>query len=332
MKKSFLGLFLFFSLLAITWTNQSTHAQGTQPAAAGDAVKFIEITIRGLKVWPIKPSGRCWDPPCFFQKYDKKLPPRGNPNYDLYFNNPYFKKLCEKPIAPDPLVEINIGQYEKFTTDKINNSCNPVFNIKHTFRITPNDAFRVSVYDNDGAAKVQVKRDHMGTWSAERVPNELMQGGTLTLRGFGQIEELVLTARVVERKVSNGCEGVYKVRIAEYAVKPTKESGKTWDRGIGKATRPDVVVRLKIGDTVLNTPVRDNTLAARFSSVQKVFTLKKGTAAHLTVLDMDLFNRSEVIGETAVTDVCTLISPTGIYTFTGFGQVEKVVLIFEKQQ
>lgn len=332
MKQRIRGLFLLFGGFLLLAQPQQTSAQTTQPAAQPESVKFIEITVQGLKVWPVKPSGRCWDPPCFFQKYDKKLPARGNPNYEEYFNNPYFKKLCAQPIAPDPLVEIRIGQYEKFATDKINNSCNPVFNIKHTFRVAANDAFRVSVYDNDGAAQVQVKRDHIGTWTAPRVPNELLQGGTLTLRSFGQVEELVLTAKVVERKVSAGCDGVYKVRIAEFVVKPTKESGKTWDRGIGKSTRPDVVVQLKIGDTILRTPQRDNTFAARFHNVQKILTLKKGTTVHLSVVDIDTFGRKEVIGETAVTDACTLLSPTGEYTFSGFGRVEKVVLIFEKQQ
>ncbi len=348
MKKRLLSLtavLCFGMMLSLPPTVQAAPA--AKPAAAKPAarpavrvaaagVKFIEITIKTLKTWPVKASGRCWDPPCFFQKFNKKLPARGAKDYSSYAGNKYFKKLCKRPIAPDPLVEIKIGKYEKFTTDKINNQCSPTFNIKHTFRVVPGDGFVVSVYDNDGAAKVQVKRDHMGTWSFDTIPPQLLKGGTLTLRGTGQsnnqIEELVLSARVIKRKVSPGCAGVYKVRIAEFGVKPKKESGKTWDRGFGKATRPDVIAALKIGSTTLTTPKQSNTFSAKFYNVGRVFTIKKGVSASLRLTDADIFGRKEMIGETAVTDVCSLINNQGMYTFTSFGRVKKVVLIFTKQR
>ncbi len=304
-----------------------------KPAFVAPEVQFIEITIKSAKVWPIKPSGRCWDPPCFFQKFKNKLPPRDS-KFEIYSQHKVYKKLCKRPIAPDPLVEIKIGNYEIFTTDKVNNQCNPVMNFKHTFRVMKNDPFTVSVYDNDGAAKVQVKRDHMGTWSQETVPLALRQGKILKLGRFGMVQELVLSARVIKRNISKGCDGVYKVRIAEYSVKEQKESGKTWDRGMGKATRPDVFVELTIGNTVLKSPTQDNTFLANFYNVSGVFTVKKGNSVSLKVFDKDisLFGKSqEKIGETAFTDVCSLIGPDGMFTSKPFGQVEKVVLIFEKQ-
>lgn len=329
------------SLSLLLFTTSNAYSASTKPAKAnsatgGSEVKFLEITIKSLKAWPVKHTGRCWDPPCFGQKFHKKLPARGAKDYSTYANNKYFKKLCKRPVAPDPLVEIKIGKYEKFTTDKFNNQCNPILNIRHTFRVAPNDPFTVSVYDNDGAAKIQFKRDHMGTWSFDKVPAQLLNGGTLVLRGSkddkNQIEELVLSSRVIKRKVSPGCEGVYKVRITEFGVKYKKESGKTWDRGFGKATRPDIVVSLKIGGTTLTTPKKSNTFVASFFNVGRVFTIKKGTSASLRVLDIDVFGRKELVGETAVTDVCQIINATGSYTFGAFGQVKKIVLIFTKQR
>lgn len=355
MKRRHFSWMLLLSLSFLLVGTSSSQAQpASRPAAARAAAKpaakptvkpkartapvipevqFIEITIKTVNVWPIKPSGRCWDPPCFFQKFKKKLPSRKTP-FSQYSTNKVYKKLCKRPIAPDPLVEIKIGKYEMFTTDKINNQCTPSFNIKHTFRVTKGDAFSVSVYDNDGAAKVQVKRDHMGTWSQETIPPALRQGKTLRLTHFGQVQELVLSARIIKRKVTPGCAGVYKVRVAEYSVKEQKESGKTWDRGLGKATRPDVFVALKIGDTTLKSPVQSNSFLASFFNVSGVFTIKKGNSVSLKVFDKDisLFGKSqEKIGETAYTDVCSLISSNGMFVSKPFGQVEKVVLIFEKQ-
>ena len=297
-------------------------------------IKFIEISIQELQVWPVKPSGKCWDPPCFFSSYraGKELPRRGNPKYNSYFTNKNFRLLCKAPKAPDPYIEIKIGKYEKFVTARLNNSCSPTFNLKHTFRVTPNARFTVNIFDNDGAIGVNFKRDRMGTWYSDKMPTELLRGQTLVLRSFGQIEKLVLKARIVHRPEISSCNGVYKVRIAEFAVQPTKETGKSWDTGFGSRVKPDVVVRLQIGNATLQTPLTKNAFIKSFTNVDSIFTIKKGMSASLKVFDQDLFGSTEKIGETALASACNLINRRGRYTFRKFGQVKKVVLIFEKMR
>ncbi len=315
MKKVFLS---FLAFLAISFVANTAFAQ----------VKYLEITIKQVKVWPTKPSGKCWDP-CFMKRY--KLPPRGKKNYNAYFNNTEFTKACSGSKAPDPLVEIKIGKYEKFTTDKINNKCNPTFNLKKVFRVTPNDPFSVGVYDNDGGAGFQVKRDLMGFMTYPSVPKELINGGTLVIRSFGQVESLVLTSRVVNKPAATGCAGTYKVRLVEFDVKARKANGKTWDRGFGRFKKPDVMIELKIGNDSFQTPKKQDTLAATFSNVGKTMAIKKGMTLNLTVYDKDGFGSKEVIGQTAIPDVCTIINERGSYTFKPFGQVNKIVLIFTRQ-
>ncbi|MEM1008224.1 MAG: hypothetical protein AAGJ35_04405, partial [Myxococcota bacterium] len=200
-----------------------------------------------------------------------------------------------------------------------------------TFRVGPNDPFTLNVLDNDGAAGVQMKTDLIGTYTAASVPKELLEGKTLTLKSFGQVESLVLEAKVVEAPKSTGCEGVYNVRIVEFDVKNKQENGKPWDLGFGSMKKPDVIVKLKVGSHTINTPKFNNKTTATINNVQKTIPVKKGTPVTLEVTDADI-GKDQVIGQTAASDVCTLINASGKHTFTNFGQVNKVVLIFEKKQ
>ena len=315
MKKFSLSLLAF---LAITFIASTGFAQ----------VKYLEITIKKVQVWPTKPNGKCWDP-CFMKRY--KLPARGNKAYSSYFSDTNFIKACTGSKAPDPIVEIKIGKYEKFTTDKINNKCNPTFNLKKVFRVAKGAPFSVGVYDNDGGAGFQVKRDMMGFLTYPSVPKQLLNGGRLVIRSFGQVEALVLTSKVVTKPANTGCAGTYKVRLAEYDVKAKKANGKTWDRGFGKYKKPDVMVVLKIGNASITTPKKQDTLNATFTNINKTIAIKKGMTVNLTLYDKDGFGRKEVIGQTAIGDVCKMINATGSYTFKPFGQVNKVVVIFTKQ-
>ncbi len=297
-------------------------------------VKYLRITVRSAKLWPAKTSGKCWDP-CLGRKY--KLPPRGKKNFAEYYKDKIFKQACTGHKAPDAFVVVRIGKYESFITDKVNNTCEPEFNVSHIFRVDPRATFTVSVYDNDGAAGFQIKRDEMGTYTTSVVPKELLNGGTLRIRSFGQVEELILSAQIVKKPVTKSCEGVYKVRIAEFDVEATKENGKTWDRGFGRFKNPDIVVSLKIGDKTIVTPKKQDKLFFRFNEqkVEGLFTIKEGMSLSLSVVDKDAFGHQEMIGETAETDVCKILYPPnkpfqGLYTFKYFGRVKRVVLIFRR--
>lgn len=305
----------------------AAQAVAKEAAKTHRDVKYLQITIKSLKVWPVKPSGRCWDP-CLGKRY--KLPARGNKKYTDYLNHPSFKKLCTGTKAPDPLVEINIGKYEKFTTDKINNQCAPNFNISFTVPLNTSLPFKLAVYDNDGAAGIQVKRDMMGLINRDSLPAKLAAGGTLVFRDFGQIEELVLESKIITKEVKKGCEGVYHVRVVEFAVNDKKADGKKWDRGFGKSVKPDVMLSLKIGTHSFESKKQANSLKGIFSNISKTIPIQKGMPVILGLNDKDLFNRKEVIGQTAVSDVCSLINKSGVYTFKPFGQVSKVVVLFNK--
>lgn len=318
MKKWFLGCLAL--LTAATFAPVESYATD---------VKFLEIKIVSVKVWPTKPSGKCWDP-CFMKKY--KLPARGAKDYSKYFSNMEFRKACTGSKAPDPLVEIKVGKYEKFTTDNVNNQCNPTFNLKKVFRVPANAAFSVAVYDNDGAAKFQFKRDTIGVKAWPTVPKELINGGKMVIKSFGQVEELVLESKVVKRpKIANtGCEGTYSVRVVEFDVKPKKADGKSWDRGFGRFTKPDVFVVMKVGSDEITTPKKQDTLAATFTGGGRELAIKKGKEVKVIVYDKETFGRKELIGETALGDVCTIIKAGGKHTFTNFGQVNRVVVLFTK--
>lgn len=312
------------------------------PASGFAQVKYLKITVKSANLWPARVSGKCWDP-CFGKKFQH--PARGNKNFAKYFENANFRNACTGSKAPDGLVEIEIGKYEKFTTDKKNNTCTPKFNVGKVFRVGAKDTFTVSVYDNDGAAGFQAKRDLMGKWTSATIPKELANGGTMTIRSFGQVEELVLQAEVVQKpKVAAGgtCDGVYKVRVVEVEVHATKANGKSWDRGFGSSKKPDIMVILQIGSESippkdqLNKLVKKfiarNKLQATITNLHATMAIKKGQAVKLKVLDADLFNRKETIGETAESDVCKIINASGKHVFTNFGRVKKVVVLFSKEK
>ncbi len=320
----FLGLFSMLCLLAL-------------PAAAQAQAIYLKITVKKAMVWPIRDSGKCFDP-CLGKKF--KLPARDKSPEDFmkYMENDEFRKACTSPKVagwtPDPLVEIKIGDYGKFTTDKKDNTCLPEWNVSHTFRVAAGDKFSLAVYDNDGAAGVQAKRDLMGLYEAAQVPAELMNGGTLVLKRFGQVEGVVLSAERVAAPAPAevACSGVYQARIVEVEVESTKADGRTWDRGFGKYKLPDLVVELSVGNDKVATPKADNVTFAKYDSAQMDVPVSRGVPVRIMVKDMDPGNKFEEIGQTAFADVCDLLSKAqdGIYTFPAFGRVKKVVVIFRK--
>lgn len=307
-------------------------------SSAAGAVKYIEISVKSVKVWPVKPSGKCWDP-CFMKKF--KLPARGNKDYSKYFGDQEFRKACTGSKAPDPFVEIKVGKYETFVTDKINNQCNPTFsNVKKVFRVPAGASFQVTVYDNDGAGGFRVKKDLMGTKAWATVPPSILEGkGDFTIKSFGQVEELVISAKVVQKPkiAETGCAGTYKVRIVEVDVHDRKANGKTWDRGFGSFKKPDIFITSKIGDTSFRTPAKGsikNVLNHTFNGGGTKIAIKKGEKVRVTVWDGDgsVLNQKEKIGETALGDVCTVIKAGGQHTFTNFDRVKKLVIIFTKEK
>lgn len=297
-------------------------------------VTFLKIKVERAMIWPTKPDGKCWDI-CLGKKF--KLPERnlGPEEYTKYFENTEFRKACTGTWAPDPIVQIKIGQYDTFTTTKKDNTCSPEWNVEHTFRVEQGAGFTVNVCDNDGAGGQQVKCDPIGSYTAATVPAELLGGGKLVLKRFGQVEALFLSAQVVQQQAppaAPSCDGTYRVRIVEYEVKETKANGDPWDKGWGKFKKPDVIVKVAIGSDQIESPKKQDTTAAKLDGVQREVLIKAGTPVRIEVLDQDP-KGFDTIGQAAFPDVCTLIreSQNGVYTFKPFEQVVKVVIIFEKK-
>ena len=327
MKKQILiSIFgIFFNFIFFMTDVSAQYTSNVKPTPT----KFLQITIKSIKVWGTKKNGRCWDP-CLGKRY--KLPKRGKKNYSFYLKNKAFKQACTGVKAPDILASIAIGKYEKFTSRKLDNRCQASFNITHTFRVSASDDFRIGIYDSDDIAGFPFKFDTIGVWQASVIPLKLFNGGTFILRHFGQVEEMVLTSKVLKPPTSNKCEGVYKIRIVEFDVKTTKENGQTWDHGIGKFKNPDVNITLKIGKHTLETPTQLNSFHKIFLKTGTILPIKKGSEVFLNVYDKDSLGKSDLIGQTAVLNVCQIINQKGIYTFPPFGQVKKVVVIFEKKK
>ena len=299
-------------------------------------IRFVKITIHSARVWPVNGKGFYWD----MRLRPKNLPMASGKSYDDLKNDAAFKKACtgnvltKKKVA-DPFVVLKIGKYEKFETVKINNTCAPDFNVSKTFRIASDDKIVAEVWDNDGAAKVRFKKELIGRRSFDPVPGKLFNGGKLVIRNFGRVLSLTLSATVVKKQVAPAvkpktCDGVYRVRIVEAKVKEKRANGKSWDWGFGKKKRPDVIVELKVGGHTVTTAKKTDSIQMTFQNAHKTFAIKKGTAVNLLVKDKDL-KGFESIGQTATVDACKLIHGSGKHVFKNFGQVEKVVVIFEKK-
>lgn len=299
------------------------------PKTKVEGVRYIRIHVQRAMLWPVRHTGRCWDP-CLGKRY--RLPARDqNPTaFHKYFKHVEFNKVCTGTTAPDGLVEIKIGKYEKFTTTKMNNSCSPEWkNTSHVFRVSPNDSFSISVYDNDGMAGFQAKRDLMGTYTAPRVPNQLLRGGYLLLRRFGQVEALILRAEIVKKPRRRGCRGAYQVRIVEVEVEKTKPTGGSWDRGFGFMTKPDVIASFSSKQQELKTPKLGNAFSSKYTNTSASFFFRRGQGVRLKVIDKDPGGH-DLIGEKSIGNICRLIRKGGIHTFS-FGRVKKLVVIFEKK-
>lgn len=320
MKKWFVGCSAF--LLALL----------TVPVFANAQVKYLKVTVVSAKLWPTKPSGRCWDP-CLGKRF--QLPARGAKKYQDYFKNKAFNQACSATgtWAPDALVEVKIGKYSVFTTDKKNNTCMPTFNVSKVMRITPGDSFSVSVYDNDGAAGFQAKRDLMGAFTSAKIPAGLLNGGKLVLKSFGQVEELVLKTEVV-KAAPLACPGNFRIRVASLSVAKTKEGGKTWDKGIGRIKNPDIEGTIKIGGNTLKIAKQQDKFSATFKSLYTTLAINKSTTLNVNIWDRDrtwtMKLRPETIGQYSNANICSLIKGDGVVKLS-FGRVKSLVLIFDKK-
>ncbi|MEM1009465.1 MAG: C2 domain-containing protein, partial [Myxococcota bacterium] len=204
---AFLGCSLFFL------GNNAAHAFFGSDSN-GD-VKYIKITVKRAMLWPVRDTGRCFDP-CLGKRFSLPKRDKDHKTYSKYFESESFRKACTGTWAPDAFVEIKVGKYGKFTTTKVNNTCTPQWKgVSKVFRVAPKDKFVVSVYDNDGVAGFQAKRDLMGRYESATVPARLLAGRRLILKRFGQVEALVLKAEVVNVKQPEACTGVYNVRVVE---------------------------------------------------------------------------------------------------------------------
>ena len=302
-------------------------------------VKYLKLTVMKAKLWPSKADGRCWDI-CLGKRY--KLPARGNKDYQKYFENEEFRKACTGSKSPDAFVVLKVGT-TTFMTDKFNNTCTPEFKKNGTYIskefVLKNDGkvpFTVEVRDNDGAANVRFKSDLMGSFTAGSVPAALLAGKELTLKSFGQVEELVIKGEIVTKTVSDGCDGTYKVTVKSFDVKATKSNGKAWDNKwlTGGGGRPDVSVKFSTGGTPIQTKAYKNTVSASYSkeynNSSSAVVVKKGTVVKLTVYDDELRSK-ETIGETAIGDACKIFKgAAGTYTFSNFGRVNNVVIAYTK--
>jgi hypothetical protein len=301
------------------------------PVAGVREVKYLKLTIKRLKLWPTKTSGRCWDP-CLGKRF--QLPARGKQPYSHYFKNDEFRRACTGTWAPDAYVVIKHGKYQTFTTDKKNNLCNPTYNVSKLFRLDTSAGIHIQVFDNDGAAGVQVKRDLMGEFRADRLPKALLNGGKVVLRQMGRVEELVLEASIVTRKVKVGCSGVYKVTLLQVDIHDTRENGKKWDKGIGKLQMPDMEGFVQLGSQQLTIPKQQDTASKKFTNLYMTASVKPGDALKVRILDRDRTwtaqIKHEVIGDTTIANACSVLKHR-VIALKNFGRVKQVLLRIEKQ-
>ncbi len=336
MKK--LVFLVFFSLVFSVFSGVEAGEEKGSPTTKSSevpGVKYLEITIEEFAVWPINSNGKCFDlrnKVCLMYRLKRKNPPKKGENIKRAVEeNADLKAICSSGAAPDVMVKIQIGKYETFITAPIKNKCFGKIGLKHTFRIEPQDFnFSVKVFDADGTGGVNIKKELMGSFSSKKVVEELIKRGKVTLGPFGQVEKLVLSAKLVKGKGTIvRCDGVYRVRLVEFKVKKTRENGKTWDRGFGNGRKPDVIISLKIGSEKLKTPQYINSLQKILTSVEKKFLVKKDSVLSVTVWDKDTFGK-EKIGETLVPNLCKKLLSQSKLELKSFDRVEKVVLIFEK--
>jgi hypothetical protein len=87
---------------------------------------------------------------------------------------------------------------------------------------------------------------------------------------------------------------------------------------------------LNVGNTKIVTPKKRNTFAASFNGKGRFVTVKKNTTVMLKVYAQERWGRKQLMGEATLNDVCVAIKTNGKHTFSNFGSVKKVVVLFQK--
>jgi hypothetical protein len=332
-------------------------------------VRFVKVTVVKARIWPLRKDKSCWDTCARWSV--PSLPPRGLRPFDSYMKHQGFKSLAAGHVAPDPRVKIQIGKYDKYITPTKANTLTPIWNATHIFRIRGNAPMTITVSDDDQNVAHDILRTYRSTrelmdrWSeqvigqvkTDRLPIQMVTGGRVILRDFGQVEYLELKVEPVQvSKQDTTCEGVYRVRIAELGVNQKRADGRPWHAGVGRMSYPSPYITLWLGSQKLETPVAYK----RFESVyqtSRIVPIRKQTTVSIDVRDFSVGFRlsfdkqikvpflpvrvgigmknepsSQAIGQTAFFSACTLIKRAkhGMVQLKPFGQVSKVVLFFDK--
>lgn len=332
-------------------------------------VRFVKITVVKAKIWPLTSKRKCWDT-CTSWKVPL-LPPRGLSQKGVYEKDPGFRMLSQGRTAPDPRVKIKLGAYDMYITPTKTNTVEPKWNASHIFRLRGNQPMTVTVSDDDQNVAHDVLRTYrstrelmdrwseevIGTYTIKNLPIQMVEGGRLILRSFGQVEYLELKVEPLPYKPSNSdCEGVYRVRVAELQINALRADGRAWHPGVGRMSLPSAYTKIWLGSQKLETPVAYKRLKAIYQT-SRIIPIRKHMTMSIEVRDFTVGFRlsfdkqvkvpllpirvgigmknepsSQSIGQTAFLSVCDLIkrSKNGVVQLKPFGQVKKVLLFFDK--
>lgn len=200
-------------------------------------------------------------------------------------------------------------------------------------------------------------RDKIGEVTLKRLPTQAFKGGKLIIRSFGQVEYLELKFEPIKKvKQSPGCEGVYRIRVAELAVAGTRADGSSWHKGYKQLKNPSPYVKLSFGTHSLETPVAYKRLNAIYQS-SKLFPIRKTTPLVIEVKDYSVGFRFSIdkqykipflpiriglgmknepgfqeIGQQAYLSICPLLKRAryGRVKIKPFGRVRSLLLFFDK--
>lgn len=332
-------------------------------------VRFVKVTVVKARLWPLTAKKQCWDTCTTWN--NPSLPPRGLPKFSVYMKDSRFRSVATGRPAPDARVKIKVGKYDMFITPTVNNSVQPTWNASHIFRLRGNEPMEITVSDDDQNVAHDLLRTYRSTrelmqrWSEQvigsfktnKLPVQMVEGGRLILRSFGQVEYLELKIEPLPvNRTNDSCEGVYRVRMAELTVKPTRADGRPWHAGVGSMSRPSPYSVLWLGTQKLETPVAYKRLSAIYQT-SRIIPIRKDTTMSIDVRDYSVglrlsFDRqikipflplrvgigmknepaSQSIGQTAFFSACSLIkkAKNGVVRLPSFGQVKSTVLFFDK--
>ena len=333
-------------------------------------VQFVRVTLRRARVWPVDAKGQCWDT-CPTTS-TLKMPPRGLSSFKLYNKDQNFSSMNTGTLRPDPKVRIQLGNYDIFVSPTRNDTLQPVWNASYLFRLRGNEPLTLTVFDDDDNIAHDALRTYrptrrfinqwwksqiIGQYKSKRLPAVFLKGGRWILRSFGQVEMLELEVKPVQMiRKTPGCDGVYRVRVAELEIQPTRANGKPWHPGVGLLRNPSPYGKLWLGTQKLETTVAYKSLKAVYQN-SRLVPIRKSTSLVLEVrdystgvglsldrkykvpflplhfrLDMKKEASTNRIGQTAFLSVCKLLkkSKNGSIRLPAFGRVKSALLFFDK--